>query len=140
MPYQFLDFPWRATKSIEKKFTNINLSEMISIQVGYGHIPGIPWSKTCILTVNKGVTSAAMAVELQYFSFAIPRTSGQPVPAFSYWPTRAEFEEFERVTLLDVEAIHQQARRHHRKARHFWKDLCQAVESLSTCCNNPVVE
>ncbi|CAL1139440.1 unnamed protein product [Cladocopium goreaui] len=48
-----------------------------------------------------------MAIELQYVSFALPRTSGQPAPA-AFWSTRAE-------------AIHQQARRHRRRARHFGK-------------------
>eukprot|EP00435_Cladocopium_sp_Y103_P053744 s1825_g17.t1 len=84
-----------------------------------------------------------MAVELQYLYFALPQLpQRQPItPGYSWEELRnVDPDEVDRRWLEDVEAIHRQARRYHRKAQRFWEGLCEAVESAFTCCSKPMVE
>eukprot|EP00435_Cladocopium_sp_Y103_P009336 s7166_g2.t1 len=83
---------------------------------------------------QKGVTTtaSAMAVELQHLWWAVPDISESgpgPDPFLGFWPTQAEIQdylhEWNQMVLRDVEAVHQQARRHHRIARGFWQAVCE---------------
>eukprot|EP00435_Cladocopium_sp_Y103_P021228 s1825_g5.t1 len=89
-----------------------------------------PYHKPCALK-----TVRAMAVELQYLYFALPQLpQRQPrTPGYSWEELRnIDPAEADRRWLEDVEAIHRQARRYHRKAQRFWEGLCEAVEAFTT--------
>mmetsp|Transcript_20942 Transcript_20942/g.34901 ORF Transcript_20942/g.34901 Transcript_20942/m.34901 type:complete len:83 (-) Transcript_20942:41-289(-) len=82
-----------------------------------------------------------MAVEIQLVKFAMLDWSEEINPVFRMCtPVPAEMEYLKRAILRDVESVHRQARRHHRHVRDFWESLCEAVESLFSCCSNPEFE